>query len=96
MGKMTFTNLSSIMNSGFEGFKTVAEMKSGGYLAVTFPLLGRFGDLRPLEYVRAGRTKVPVTSVTRWPVFISLPPDYGKSRFGVLREVQLAQFRQPS
>ena len=57
MGKMTFTNLSSIMNSGFEGFKTVAEMKSGGYLAVTFPLLGRFGDLRPLEYVRAGRTE---------------------------------------
>ena len=55
MGKMTFTNLSSIMNSGFEGFKTVAEMKSGGYLAVTFPLLGRFGDLRPSEYVRAGR-----------------------------------------
>ena len=25
-------------------------------LAVTFPLSGRFGDLRPLEYVRAGRT----------------------------------------
>ena len=37
--------------------------------------------------------KAPVTSVTRWPVFISLPPDYGKSRFGVLRKVQLAQFR---
>ena len=27
-------------------------------LAVTFPLSGRFGDLRPLEYVRAGRTKM--------------------------------------
>ena len=26
-------------------------------LAVTFPLSGRFGDLHPLEYVRAGRTK---------------------------------------
>ena len=25
-----------------------------------------------------------------------VPPDYGKSRFGVLRKVQLAQFRQPS
>ena len=25
-------------------------------LAVTFPLSGRFGDLHPLEYVRAGRT----------------------------------------
>ena len=26
-------------------------------LAVTFPLSGRFGDLHPLEYVRAGRTR---------------------------------------
>jgi len=26
-------------------------------LAVTFPLSGRFRDLHPLEYVRAGRTK---------------------------------------
>jgi hypothetical protein len=25
-------------------------------LAVTFPLSGRFRDLHPLEYVRAGRT----------------------------------------
>lgn len=28
-------------------------------LAVTFPLSGRFRDLHPLEYVRAGRTKQP-------------------------------------
>ena len=40
--------------------------------------------------------KVPATSVTRWPVFISRLPYYEKSRFGVLRKVQLAQFRQPS
>ena len=40
--------------------------------------------------------KVPATSVTRSPVFISRLPYYEKSRFGVLRKVQLAQFRQPS
>ena len=30
-------------------------------LAVTFPLSGRFGDFHPLEYVRAGRTKMRLT-----------------------------------
>ena len=34
-------------------------------LAVTFPLSGRFGDLHPLEYVRAGRTK---NGTGAWPV----------------------------
>lgn len=31
---MTFTDISSIQDSGFVGFKTVAEMKSGGYLSL--------------------------------------------------------------
>ena len=34
MGKMIFTNIASIMDSGFVGFKTVSEMKSGGYLSL--------------------------------------------------------------
>ena len=35
-------------------------------LAVTFPLSGRFGDLHPLEYVRAGRTnKGPLERIQR-------------------------------
>ena len=32
-------------------------------LAVTFPLSGRFGDLHPLEYVRAGRTTTRETKL---------------------------------
>lgn len=31
---MTFTDIVSIQGSGFVGFKTVAEMKSGGYLSL--------------------------------------------------------------
>lgn len=34
MGKMTFKDISSIQDSGFVGFKAVAEMKSGGYLSL--------------------------------------------------------------
>ena len=36
-------------------------------LAVTFPLSGRFGDLHPLEYVRAGRTTKAPWSESRGP-----------------------------
>ncbi len=31
---MIFTDIASIQKSGFVGFKTVAEMKSGGYLSL--------------------------------------------------------------
>ena len=42
-------------------------------LAVTFPLSGRFRDLHPLEYVRAGRTKKAEPPDSAYQTIISVP-----------------------
>ncbi len=43
-------DMNDIIREGNPTLRAVAE-------DVTFPLSGRFRDLHPLEYVRAGRTK---------------------------------------
>ena len=49
-------------------------------LAVTFPLSGRFRDLHPLEYVRAGRTNKEAASPPGRRLFF-VPPPYSPPHF---------------